>query len=441
MIILGYILIIGSALLLMSMAIVGFLRQRLSSVVFFGVAGYAIIAAINTGNLVRQFGEETYLKMSIIYMIGSGILTISVLIFSKLVPARNLSLPIWNESDLNRHANISTSLALISVVLIIIDRGDNLLMSWGDVRASSGYLTALATFFFMLASPGIISAFKANRLALAIVLLLVCICLFVVIGARSSLLCALFFGVWLILSRARGIGSRVRIITIAVVVALAVHTFLRTLRGYGMGGLLQAFEEGKLWTTLFAFVMDDETSVTGGESEIAELLMFSITQSSISDFGFMTSIQRVILLPIPSIDGLFSKPLDVTNILWRRAFEEGLFDGAQGQEVLLESYLTGSLGSWHPTLFGEYFLSGGWISLVLSVAILGAILVAIDFFMHRADRLTSLALCGPLLVGYLFVSRGNSVIGLGYFVYLGVLFGLLSYAVYCVEKLRRKIKI
>lgn len=428
MIFLSTTFIVGSAFLLILMAIVCFLHRRISSVVFLGAAAYAVVAAVNVEYLTKQFGDEVYLQMSMIYSIGSIVLVMSFLFFSKLLPRHKISMPIWDQSDFHRHATLALLFAAASVTLISIDRGEDLFVSWSEARSSSGFLTSLATAFFMLASPGIVSAFEAKRPALCVVLLLLSIGLFLVLGSRAAILGALIFWMLLRLARSRSFGSRLCFIAIATVLVFTTHTILRSLRGYGIAGLLQAFEEGNLSMLFSPFFMNDEVGMTGGESEIAEILAFSITQSSSFDFGFMTSIQRLILLPIPSVEGWLSKPIDVTNLLWKKAFENGLFEDAVGQSILLESYLSGSLGSWHPTLFGEYFLAGGWVALVLSVIVTGAILVAIDLFMHKADRLTSLALCGPILVGYLFVSRGNSVVGFGYFVHFSILIFLLRFA-------------
>ena len=433
MIFLATALILASTLLLMFMAVVGLLRRRLSSVVFFATAGYAFVAAANAEDLIGQFGEDTYFQMSLIYVIASIVLSISVQFFSEFVPRLRLSLPVWNQHDFQWHATLATVLALASATLIIFSRGGNLFLNWADARESNDFLTALATLLFMLASPGIISAFYAKRRALGVILLLLCLGLFVVIGSRASLLGALIFGMWLMLVRAKGVGSRLRVVVIALVLTFAIHTFLRSLRGFGIGGLLKAFDEGNLLAALLS--PQDDVDVSGGEAHVPDHFMFSITQSSIDNFGFMTSIQRLILLPLPSVKEWITKPMDVTAILWNKAFESGLLNDAQGQALLLESYITGKAGSLHPTFFGEYFLAGGWIALVLSIVVLGAVFVAIDFFMHRADRLTALALCGPVLIGYLFVARGSSVAGFGFIVYLGVMVGLLRYFVKCVRRL------
>jgi hypothetical protein len=426
-------MMVASALLLILMGGVGFFQRRLSSVVFFATAGYALVAVANTEYLIGEFDEDTYFQMALIYVVGSVVLSSSVLLASGIFPKDSLSPPVWELPDFQRHAAVSTVLAVVGLVLIVIARGENLLMNWSEVRGSKGFLTALATVLFMLSSPGVVSAFYTKRPVFGIILLLLCLSLFVVIGSRAALLGAPIFGMWLVLVRARSLGTQLQLGTLALAGVFLIHTFLRTLRGFGIAGLLQAFEEGNLLATLLS--VDDDVDVSGGEANMPKYLMFSITQSSIPDFGFMTSIQRLLLIPIPSIDGFFEKPDDITSTLWGNAFEQGLLDEGQGQELLRESYMAGNFGSIHPTFFGEYFLAGGWPALVLSTIILGGVFVAIDYFMHRADRLTSLALCGPILVGYLFVARGSSVAGFGFFVYLGVLFSLLRYTGNCVSRL------
>jgi hypothetical protein len=259
--------------------------------------------------------------------------------------------------------------------------------------------------------------------------------LFVVIGSRAALLGALIFGAWMMLQEAKGLKSQLWVFMLTLIVLLSIHTFLRTLRGFGISGLMQAYSDGNFFKSLFAFALDKDTSITGGETDIPEAFMFAVANNSITDFGFMTSIQRLILLPLPSIEGLLLKPMDVTNTLWAKAFQQGFFSNDQGQAGLLESFLSGSFGSMHATIFGEYFLSGGWLGFVISMFLLGIVFVVIDYVLCHVKPITSLLLSGPILIGYFFSARGNSVIGIGYFVYLGVLVILLKYSYYKIRLL------
>lgn len=434
MIFLGVSLFVAAALVLLLMAVVGVIRQQVSSIAFAALSGYAWVAALTVDSLVDQFGVEGYFLGALVYVIGSVSLALSTWLFATRATARRLAMPEWGETDFTLYSRFALVLGASCLVLLVLSR-DDLLVNWSEARSESGPLTVLAAFFLLLACPGIVAAWLAKRPLAAIVLFALCATSFVLLGSRAALLCALVFALWIMLVRARGIAPKLRVLALAAIAGFAVHVLLRQVRGLGIGGLLQALDEGNLLATLFS--ADVNADLSGGELAIPKYFLFSTRVSSVDDFGFMSSIQRVLLLPVPRIEGWFDKPVDVTYLLWEKAYEAGLFSDAEGQATLLDSYLSGSLGSLHPTLFGEYFLAGGWISLLLSTTFLGATFSIIDETMRRMNRLTSLALCGPLLVGYLFVARGNSVIGLGYFFYLGIIFSVMQLLANQGAKLQR----
>jgi hypothetical protein len=433
MTLLGSSLFASAALLLLLMSIRGLRREQASAIAFAALSGYAIISGVMADALVAQFSGERYLASALIYTVGSIVLSLSCEFFGSMAGSMTQPMPQWNQHDFSRHANFALVFACVGVVLLGVSRED-VLVTWSEARVESGFMTVVATFSLLLACPGIVSAFIAKRPIAFAVLLVLCITSFVLLGSRAALLCALVFALWLMLIRSQGPGRKLQVLAFAAVAGFAVHVLLRQVRGLGIGGLLLAFDDGTLLATLFGSEVNSDLS--GGEAAIPKYFLFSQSASSISDFGFMSSIQRLALLPIPRVEGWIEKPVDVTYLLWAKAYEAGLFSEGQGQEILLDSYLSGSLGSLHPTLFGEYFLTGGWISLVLSTLILGAVFSLIDLAMRRIDRLTSLALCGPVLVGYLFVARGNSVVGLGYFFYLGITFSLMRFAANRLSVLR-----
>lgn len=423
MIILGICVFVIAASLLLAMAVECLRQQQVSSIVFAALSGYAWVSVFNAYSLAEQFSDEEYLVSALVYFVGSMTLSLSTWLFARQAGARRLPMPEWGQSDFIRYSRFALLLGVSSLILLVLSRED-VLMNWSEARSEAGPTSVLAAFFLLLACPGIIAAWLAKRAVVTIALFVLCATSFVLLGSRAALLSALAFAVWLMLLRARGTASKVRVIAFAAIVGIAAHVLLRQVRGLGLGGLLQAIDDGTLLTTLFSG--DANADLSGGELAISKYFLFSTRVSSVDDFGFMSSIQRVLLLPIPRIEGWIDKPVDVTYLLWEKAYEAGLFADADGQAILLDSYLSGTLGSLHPTLFGEYFLAGSWASLVLSTTFLGGTFSLIDVAMRRMDRLTSLALCGPLLVGYLFVARGNSVIGLGYFFYLGIIFTIVK---------------
>jgi hypothetical protein len=418
---LGVLLFLLSALLLAMIAARRVLRGQLSSIVFAALAGYATLAAMTANSTIAEFGPEAYLHGAGIYAVGSIVLSFTVTLLTIALPSAGQGLKLWTDQDLARHAQICLVLALFGLVTLGFSR-DDLLATWSEARSEAGLATTLGTFLLLIASPGVVSAFFARRRFLAPTLLMLCGVGFVVSGSRATILAAVALAFWLLLSRADSGRSKLKIIVVAVIIAVFAHVLLRQLRGLGIGGLIEAYQGGSFIEALLDF--EGESDLSGGEAAIPRYFFFSTLVSSSHEFGFMTSIVRLALLAVPRVEGWFDKPVDVTYLLWERGFVDGLFADAPGHQALLESFVTGSLGSLHATLFGEYFLTGGWVSLVLSVVVLGMLLVGIDAFLRKADRLTALALCGPMVVGYLFVARGNSVIGIGYFFYLGILFTL-----------------
>jgi hypothetical protein len=392
--------------------------ERLSSVVHLALSGYAAIAAANVMPLTAEFGDTIYFQAACIFFSGSVVLVVASTVLVLTWPTRPLHAAQWRPDDLGRHALLSSLAATIALGLLIGSRGD-VFATWSEARFEAGPTTTLGTFLLLIACPGIVSAFLARRFAAGAWLIAVCLMGFVLSGSRATLLAAVGLAGWLMVARANGRWNKLRVILFAAALGVIAHVLMRQIRGLGLGGLLDAYQGGYLLEAFFQ--ADAATDVSGGEAAIPRYLLFAADASAAHDFGRLTSVVRLLLLPVPRVEGWFDKPIDVTYTLWEQALLSGLFAGAAGQATLFESYLTGTLGSLHATVFGEYFLGGGWWALAFSTLVLACVLAGIDWAMGRASRVTALTMTGPMLVGFLFVARGNSVIGLGYFFYLGIL--------------------
>lgn len=423
MIFLGISLFLLSAALLLLSAIFGIQGQRLSSAAFAALAGYATLSVADAVSLVDLFGGRYYFEAGAIYFIGTVFLLISYIAFSALLGVEQYTMPLWETDEMSRHAGLALLLGFGSLAFLLSDR-HSLFDVWSEARTESGPLTVLAAAALLLAAPGVVSAVIASRYFVALLLLVVSASSFLLLGSRAAVIGALALLLWLLVGRAEGPGKKFRIVTIALICGLAMHVVLRSLRGLGVGGILSAIWDGSLLDVLFLDA--NETDFSGGESSIPKYFLYASISNSVNEFGFMTSVQRLLLMPFPRIEGWFEKPLDVTYLFWAKAFRDGVFLEYPGQEILLDAYLNRSFGSLHPTLFGEYYLTGGWASLLPSLVVVGGVFALIDLTMRRMNRLTSLALCGPVLIGFFFVARGNSVIGLGYFFYLFVIFSSLQ---------------
>ena len=391
---------------------------RLSSVVVAALAGYAVILAFSAETLIAEFGAARFMDAAAIYAVGTVVLVATL----NLAARRSRWVPIaWGDEEQRRHVRWSMRLAVVSLTLFYVDRTDPLI-SWSEARADAGLLTVIATFCLLLATSGLVSAFRTSKWVSAVTLLLLCAASFVLSGSRAAVLAAVMLWLWTLTQQTRSRGRVLLVLAGVGTAVLLLHTVLRFVRGVSLLGLLEAIQSGTLLSDFLAGAASD---VSGGEAAIARYFVYATTVDSTQEFGVMTSLQRLLLIAVPHVEGLIDKPLDVTYRLWAKAFEQGLFDGAAGQQLLFDSYLTGSLGSLHATLFGEMFLSGGLGALVISVIFVGLVLAAIDRYFRHASPFTALVLTGPVLVGYLMTARGNSVIGLGYFVYLATLVAIL----------------
>lgn len=412
-----------SSLVLASIGTRLLMLDRLSAVVHIALAGYGALAVAEGTTLASEFGMQAYQEAAAIFLVGSTVLALASALCNLTLRTRPLGASSWDRRDLERHAFVSGAAAILALALLLVSR-DDVLANWSEARFDAGPTTTLGTFLLLLACPGIVSALFARRRMLAACMGGVCLAGFVISGSRATLLAAVGLAMWLSVSRASGRWRKASLLFVATLIGLGAHVAMRQLRGLGLGGILDAYQSGDL---LSALLFSEATAdVSGGEAAIPRYFVFATQVSSAHDFGFLTSVVRLLLLPLPRVEGLIDKPIDVTYLLWERALLSGVFSDAVGQQTLVESYLTGSLGSLHGTVFGEYFLAGGWSALVLSSFVLALILSGIDWALGRSKRVTALAMAGPMLVGFLFVARGNSVIGLGYFFYLGVLFLILN---------------
>ena len=408
----GEILFLVSAVVLLWVAYIRIQKCLPSAMVFASLAVYASFAGFDVDPLLRQFGATQYLNAALVFLVGACVLILSVGLAGKLA-GDDMEVPTaWTNQEHLRHAKYGAFLLVGSAVLFFVDRSD-VLEIWNVARGDSGPLSVVATFFLLLGCPGCVSAFGARKWLLGIAMLVTCVAVFLLSGSRAAIFGALLLWLWMLLMRTRGQSRQIVVLAVSVTLAFSVHILLRHLRGLGILGVMASFQAGDLLSNLMSSNAGEDFS--GGEGAIAKYFVFSTTVSSTQDFGVLTSLFRLLTLAIPRINDLIPKPQDVTYLLWTKAYVAGLFNDAAGQEILLESFLTRSPGSLHPTMFGEYFLAGGWLAMVLTVAVVGQVLVAIDRFILGRHRFAALMMMGPVLVGNLFVGRGNSDIGLGYF--------------------------
>ncbi len=395
-------------------------RGRLYAVVFAALAMYGAFTLFELPGLAGQFSDGSATTAALVFVVGTAFFLASVVLterrFPRPGPTRMADWADRLDAAGTQHLAWARLAIPASLALLILSR-ENLELTWSEARADAGVVEVGATFLFLLGVPGAVTGLLTGKRLQGALLLGAALVVFVISGSRAALLGGLAYFAWIVLARTKERPRRIRVMAAMAGLAFLAHVVLRFLRGFGPVALLAALSSGDL-ASLFG-ESAAASDISGGEAAIARYFVFSVQHAGDEAFGFMTSVQRLLLLFLPGKALGIQKPLDVTYQLWAEGYAHGLFDGAQGFIILQDAFLTGSLGSLHPTLFGELFLAGRWPALVATSILFGMLSVFIDRALRSMSAVSALLLLGPMLVGLLMVGRGNSVIGFGYFFYLG----------------------
>lgn len=398
------------------------LRQRVYSVLLLVLAffGLSFVLSYPTMDMFDPTAAE---RAAWIFTAGTVVLLASFQLLERLflpVLRRAPEAWAWRFRHLTRQHLIYSGLFLIgSLAIFLLFRADYG-ATWEDSRASTGPLLVIAPFLMFLGCPGIVSAWRSSKGVFAVFVCLVGI-VFVFSGSRAGVLTAMAMYAWYWLTERRRIMFNLRVIggfALITVAVFAVHTLLRGLRSFApaeLAAMLWAGDIGEIGTAItYVFV---EGGLGGSESGIVQYLVYSARVADENVYGLLTSVQRVLTLFIPG-SYFPDKPTDVTYLLHADAFTGGLFDDSPFYEVLAEQHAEGVMGSLHPTLFGELFLSGEWVSLFVGVVFFAGVCMTIELLLLKLRPVDALLLLGPTMVGMAMIARGNSVIGVGYFFYL-----------------------
>jgi len=413
-----------AALLLSIVALAGsgaayLLKARVYSPLPLALAGYGVVL-LKMVLLDTHESSASIDEACLLYSIGAAVLLGSIFVAESLVPRRGLSgWSTWRSRFAEfeePHAHWAGWAGISSLGLLLASRWGNLDLSWSEARSEFGFLVTLAIMLMLVAASGVVTAYRQRKWWFVVAGALAMAVGFVVVGSRAAILTGVAFFVWLSLAEAAGLNGRVRTLLVVGVAAFAVHVGLRFVRSFGLVGLVAALSDGNLIDLFSSSSIAED--ISGGEGDIADYLIFAVHSARVHDYGWLTSVVRVLLLWVPSSYLGLPKPMDVTYQLWAEGFSAGLFDEKEGMAVLQQSYMSGLYGSLHPTLFGEVFLAGLWTSLFLSTVFVGIVCVFIDRMLERVNGLCSVLVLGPVLVGMLMIARGNSVIGFGYFFYI-----------------------
>ncbi|GAA4358675.1 hypothetical protein GCM10023165_53850 [Variovorax defluvii] len=414
-------------------------RKALVTSFLFGLlAVYGALYLLSYPQLTQHY-ESTILDVSTyVYFFGSLTLNLSILLLFRLAaPRLRYARQVWSwrfEHCLDDHLRPAAMALVASLALFLLYRND-LSLTGMQSRGEDGLFITLATFLCFLAFPGLVTAFSKSKLAFLAYAACV-LFVFSLSGSRAAVLTTIAFWLW----RRNVTGERRRWkvgpVVLLLSLALVIHFLLRLLRGISPAVVLQALLAGDF--SIFSdklFVPFDEVDPTGGESSIPSYFVFSVEVAGGEAYGFLTSAARVLLLFVPGSLAPFPKPEDVTYSLWVEALARGRFDASAYYAAINEAFVKGAYGSLHPMLYGELFLSGRWLGLLVGLMFVSMICLLIEISLISMNHRASLYLIAPTAVGMLMVARGNSAIGFGYFFYLCVLVLVIDFLQAAVRRI------
>ncbi len=325
----------------------------------------------------------------------------------------------WRFSNYKKqHLLYSGFFLLLSLMIFLLFQQDYSI-NWEAARISPSPLLILAPFMMFLGCPGLVTAWRSSKF-IFIFFFSCALCVFVFSGSRAGALTAMAMYAWFWLSERDHITLNLRTIfgfLIFVVAIFAVHALLRGLRNFSPEELTIMIMAGDLSGIASGIIESYAGGFAGSESSIVKYLVFSAGAADESIYGFLTSVQRVLMLFLPG-SYFPDKPIDVTYILSKDALDQGLFNDSQFYDILVAQHAAGIYGSLHPTLFGELFLAGEWVGLFIGLLFFACICMVIEVLLLKLKPINALLLLGPTVVGMAMIARGNSVIGFGYFFYL-----------------------
>lgn len=430
----GHIILVFSVIFLLLSTIISLRLGRIYGILLGLLSVYVLFTLASYGELASEFTNQTIELASFVVLVGTCSLLSSLLFFEYLFKRKAFNTRMHWIGNIRAgskiHSRRTLVFGIISLVLFLGLRHD-FDLTWSEERLEGGPLIVVATFLMLLSAPGMISSWFLRKYSQACFLLVINSACIIISGSRAAALTVVGFSAWLSFAFAKSGRDRIRLLCIIGTTAISLHLFLRFLRGISPLDLYNAVSNGTILDLLIS--SSSSLDISGGEFAISRYFVFAIDSSHSADYGVMTSAFRTILLYVPRIFKFIEKPVDITYSLWAEAYQAGMFSHQDGAAILSESFLSGNFGSVHPTMFGEFFASGQWLSLVASSFICGALCILIDRTLSRLAPAHALLLLGPVVVGMAFVARGNSVIGFGYFAYLyplvllsGLIFSRLS---------------
>lgn len=393
-------------------------RKRLYAALIAGLLIYQALALPALPSIMDEFGLDVVIAGQLAALCGVAMLMVTLESLERALPQNTPGLEPFVENVVLSPVCYLTVVLLLVVGLasITATRGSDLFsLSWEDVRGSELPFTSLGTFLQFIVFPAVWVLWRRRMRLLSFVLLLLSLGFFLVYGSRAALLTipaviGLDYYSRGKLNDYRNIAWMGMLLAGLVVV---LHVGGRLVRGLGLSAVLMvASGEGVGLDSL------SEIDWSGGESNINRYYYFAVQEENVSGVQPLQTLLRWFTMYLPRSVAESFKPMDATYLLWTHALNKGLFDEDLYYAAMLSMVRDGAPGSTHAMIWGEFWINGGAPALIALSVTLGLLLFAIDRLVSRLPSTLCTLAVPAIAVGYVFVARGNSVIGLGYIAYI-----------------------
>ncbi|MDB9321322.1 hypothetical protein PN483_01860 [Nodularia spumigena CS-591/04] len=407
---------------------ISFKKKRVYCVFFVGLLVQHLINLFTINQLLEYFGEQVLLKGQILMLLGNSIYFLYLICIDFHIlkkPQVNLD-NIINDSNAkinNTYFWFIITTSIVSLACLVLSVGISSLINdnWQLRRnnTDTGLLFRLGIQLTFSFYPLIYFLWIKRKPLLFVTSLILGLTFVLVSGSRASAITlpgAAFF--WVMYNK-DNYRKKLRTFFLTGSISFLVHNFLRLIRGFGIQFLLNP-------TKHFEIILSN-SDFSGGESSTYYTYNFLIQSNlqSVNDLisnPLGTTLLRIFYIYIPS-SLMPEKPMDVTYEIWEHALTGGLFNDNSYRNTLLLLLQEGKHGSLHPLFWGDAFYNLGLLGVIIYPLFFGFIFTMIEYFIHyhllKKHGLITVSCILPVIAsGYLFLSRGNIVIGMGYIAHL-----------------------
>jgi len=401
----------------------GLHRVRIYTALFAGLLGYQLLAIPDLTLFVERYGPSIVMTAELAALVGAIVLVGMIQGLERAFNRRDNSLAAAVDGVMASPGVYGAAVfgAILVIAVVTSRRGVALLeMTWEEAREDLGVADSAATLLLFFAFPACWVAWRAKQRGIALMMGVLALILTAIYGSRAALLTipaavAIDLHTRGVLTRSRSALWRGALAVLAVVIVF--HVSGRVIRALGLGGLVALMNDGFASNDTLIQLLG-EIDWTGGESDVFDYYFFVHSAGTVPGVEPLATLVRWFLMYIPRSLAESLKPMDPAYQLWTHGANSGLFDAQPFLSQVLTLVRAGDQGSIHPTLWGEAWINGRWLALIVMCAVLGTIVWAIDRLLVKMPSDVIVMVAPATVVGYLFVARGNSTIGLGYFAYL-----------------------